>query len=50
MTQSVMLSLLNRASNGNQMLAILDSFVTNSDKDADIAGGYADATLDYIEF
>ena len=47
MTHSVMLTLLNRASNGNELLAILDSF---SDTQPAEVGYQNSATLETIEF
>lgn len=45
MTKTMMLSLLDRAKNGSQMLAILDSF-SDDDYAADVAGGYIEAAQD----
>ena len=47
MTHSVMLTLLNRASNGNEMLALIDSF---SDTQPEEVGYQNSATLETIEF
>lgn len=47
MTQSVMLTLLNRASNGNEMLAILDSF---SDTQPETVEYTNQPTSEYIDF
>jgi len=45
MSKSVMLSLLNRATDGNQLLSILDTFVENDEQSSD-----NQPTLDVIEF
>jgi hypothetical protein len=45
MSKSVMLSLLNRAADGNQLLSILDTFVENDEQSSD-----NQPTLDVIEF
>jgi len=45
MSKSVMLSLLNRATDGNQLLSILDTFVENDEQSGD-----NQPTLDVIEF
>jgi len=47
MTHSVMLSLLNRASNGNELLAVLDSF---SDTQPETVEYTNSPTLEHIEF
>ena len=47
MTKSVMLSLLNRASNGNEMLAVIDSFVDTQPETVEYTN---QPTLDAIEF
>ena len=47
MTQTVMLSLLNRASNGNEMLAILDSFVDTQPETVEYTN---QPTSEFIEF
>ena len=47
MTQSVMLSLLNRASNGNEMLALIDSFVDTQPETVEYTN---QPTSEYIEF
>ena len=47
MTHSAMLSLLNRASNGNEMLAILDSF---SDTQPETVEYINQPTSEYIDF
>jgi hypothetical protein len=46
MTKSVMLSLLNRANTGNEMLAVLDSFSDNESADVETA----QPTLEEIQF
>jgi len=45
MSKSVMLSLLNRAANGNELLAVLDSLSEDSQQSGDNV-----PTLDVIEF
>lgn len=47
MTHSVMLSLLNRANNGNELLAVLDSF---SDTQPETVEYTNSPTLEHIEF
>ena len=47
MTHSVMLTLLNRASNGNEMLALIDSF---SDTQPETVEYTNQPTLEHIEF
>lgn len=47
MTHSAMLSLLNRASNGNEMLAILDSFVDTQPETVEYTN---QPTSEYIDF
>jgi len=47
MTQSVMLSLLNRASNGNEMLALIDSFVDTQPETVEYTN---QPTINPIEF
>jgi len=47
MTHSAMLSLLNRASNGNEMLALIDSFVDTQPETVEYTN---QPTLETIEF
>jgi hypothetical protein len=47
MTKEVMLTLLNRAADGNELMAILDSF---SDTQPDEVGYQNSPTLETIEF
>jgi hypothetical protein len=50
MTHSVMLSLLNRASNGNEMLAVLDSFGDSQPADVEQVSYTNQPTLESIAF
>ena len=45
MSTDVMTALLNRAANGNELLAVLDTFVENDEQSGDNV-----PTLDVIEF
>jgi len=50
MTQDVMLSLLNRAANGNEMLALIDSFGDNQPAQDEAVSYTNQPTLESIEF
>lgn len=51
MSKQLLISMLRKGSTGDQILNILDAITDNiDDTAADIAGGYADATLDEIAF
>lgn len=51
MSKQLLISMLRKGANGEQLLSILDAITDNiDDTAADIAGGYADATLDEIAF
>jgi hypothetical protein len=45
MTQELMLSLLNRASNGNEMLAVLDTLASDNDEQS-----VNEPTLEEVQF
>lgn len=47
MTKEVMISLLNRANNGNEMLAVIDGFSDTQPEDVEYTN---QPTLDTIEF
>lgn len=53
MSKQVLISMLRKGSNGEEILTILDAITSDSitqDTAADIAGGYAEATLEEIAF
>ena len=50
MTKEVMLSLLNRAATGNEMLAVIDGFSVNEPAELEQVDYQNSATLETIEF
>lgn len=51
MSTKLLIAMLQKGSNGHEILSILDAITGNaSDIAADIAGGYAEPTLDEIPF
>lgn len=51
MSKQLLISMLRKGANGQEILSILDAITGNtSDIAADIAGGYAEPTLEEIPF